>query len=167
MLPARPSRGAKRRSHLPPCGRIAQLVEQPTLNQRVLGSSPARPPFFQTLTLVYLRLDGASDGHQRRPGPATLPFADFCSSFHSSALAHSAMRRLLLPMRLCLWSAWRNQRGAAYWRKGTRLSLIQWPEKRSRRGANFSSDSISAISKADRPRYRLMRRASSISLRFG
>ena len=41
MLPARPSHGLGRPSHLPPCGRIAQLVEQLTLNQRVLGSSPS------------------------------------------------------------------------------------------------------------------------------
>ena len=50
VVEARPSRGPSR-SHLPPCGRIAQLVEQLTLNQRVLGSSPSASTIFWILPI--------------------------------------------------------------------------------------------------------------------
>jgi hypothetical protein len=48
---------------IPRCGRIAQLVEQLTLNQRVQGSSPCAPT---TKSATYAKLDGASGSGQRR-----------------------------------------------------------------------------------------------------
>src|SRR6478736_1411978 len=46
MLPARRSSAARLPAHPRKRGRIAQLVEQLTLNQRVLGSSPSASTIF-------------------------------------------------------------------------------------------------------------------------
>ena len=47
-------RSARRICPAPEWGRLAQLVEQLTLNQRVVGSNPSASTIFISITITYL-----------------------------------------------------------------------------------------------------------------
>jgi hypothetical protein len=73
MLPAPPLRARLEPPELSPdgSGRIAQLVEQLTLNQRVLGSSPSAS------TIFFSKYSGLSVSQRSRRIPRRLVLAYF------------------------------------------------------------------------------------------
>src|SRR5262245_36237053 len=89
-------------------GRIAQLVEQLTLNQRVLGSSPSAPTNLLKHLVDFSRL------HSDKPSAAhSGQIARFCSRGEPLAGTLAPLLHRLLGIEECSRSYARSRRGAA------------------------------------------------------